>query len=149
MPVIEIAPEIADQFLEDKNKVRMIIEFNNGKQFHRALMRNKDGFCYMVLGKTTLKEAGELPGTEIEIQLREDNSKFGMPVPEEFEEVLTQDPEGQEKFMELKPGLKRSFLYYINTGKTVDTRIKRSLKLIENLKNGFISAGNHDMSSRN
>lgn len=148
MPMIEVPVEIAEEFLKDKNKVRMIIEFDNGKRFHRALMRNKDGFCFMILGKSTLKEAKKVPGTEEEVILHIDDSEFGMPVPEEFEEVLRQDEEGRQRFLELKPGLKRSFLYYINGGKTVDTRIKRSLKLIENLKNGFISAGNHDMSRR-
>ncbi len=148
MPLIEIPPDIADYFLGDKNKMRMIIRFDNGYEFHRALMRNKDGFCYMVLGKTTLKEAKKNPGFEEQISLRVDTSEFGMPVPEEFEEVLRQDDEGRQQFMALKPGLKRSFLYYINTGKTVDTRITRSLRLIENLKNGFISAGKTDMTNR-
>ena len=149
MPVIEIPPAIAEEFLQEKNKVRMIITFDNGKKFHRALMRNKDGFCFMILGKTTLREAKKEAGFEEDIILELDKSEFGMPVPEEFEEVLRQDEEGRQKFLELKPGLKRSFLYYINSGKTVDTRINRSLKLIENLKNGFISAGTHDMSGRN
>lgn len=148
MPVAEIPPEIADHFLGKKNKQRMVIEFDNGMKFHRAIMRNKDGFSYMVLGMSTLKEAKKVPGVEEEVRLSLDNSEFGMPMPEELEEVMRQDPEGKQKFMELKPGLRRSFLYYINGGKTVDTRINRSLKLIDNLKQGFISAGNHDMSQR-
>lgn len=148
MPLIEIPPETSDYFLGATNKARMVIEFDNGVMFHRALQRNKDGFCFMVLGKTTLKEAKKQAGSEEVISLRADTSEFGMPVPSEFAEVLRQDPEGNERFMALKPGLQRSFLYYINTGKSIDTRIQRSLKLIENLKNGFISAGNTDMSGR-
>lgn len=148
MPTVQLPPESAEVFLKGKHKARVIIEFANGTQFHRAIQRNKDGFCYMVLGKSTLKEAKIEPGTRQNVKIRIDDSEFGMPVPEEFDEVLRQDPEGQEQFMALKPGLKRSFLYYINTGKTVDTRIKRSLKLIDNLKNGFISAGNYNSSKR-
>lgn len=149
MPRIEIPPEVADHFLgSEKNKERMVISFDNGKKFHRALQRNKDGFSYMVLGKTTLKEARKEPGTEQRISLEVDTSKYGMPMPEELEEVMRQDSEGEKAFEKLKPGLKRSFLYYINGGKTVETRIQRSLKMIDNLKNGFISAGKYDAGSR-
>lgn len=142
MPSVEIPPEIADHFLgPGQHKLRMIIRFDNGRKFHRALQRNKDGYSYMVLGKSTLKEAGKEPGTEQVIRLEPDTSEFGMPMPEELQEVMRQDPEGEKAFMELKPGLKRSFLYYINGGKSVDTRIKRSLQMIDNLKNGRIRAG--------
>ena len=65
-----------------------------------------------------------------------------MPMPEEFQEVLNQDEEGRQLFEQLKPGLQRSFLYYINTAKMVDTRINRSLQLIERLKTGDLSRGN-------
>ncbi len=141
MPLIAIPPEIAEPYLGDKNKRRMVLTFENGKKFHRALQRNKDGFCFMVLGKSTLKEAGKIPGAEAKVILEVDNSKYGMPMPEEFAEVLRQEPEGKKAFLALTPGLQRSFLFYINGGKSIDTRIRRSLKLIENLKQGIISAG--------
>lgn len=143
MPLIEIPPDVADHFLGDNNKVRMVITFDNGRKFHRAIQRNKDGFSFIVLGKSTLKEAKKEPGKEEKISLEIDNSEFGMPMPEELAEVLRQDPEGEAAFLALKPGLRRSFLYYLNSGKTVDTRIQRSLKLIDNLKQGIISAGNY------
>ena len=143
---MEIPPEVADVFLGAKNKVRVIVEFDNGKKVHRAIQRNKNGFCFIIMGKTTLKTVDKEAGLDEDVILTQDNSEFGMEVPEEFEEVLRQDDEGKARFMELNPGIKRSFLYYINTGRTVDTRIERSLRLIENLKNGIISAGNHDMS---
>ncbi|MDZ7847776.1 MAG: YdeI/OmpD-associated family protein [Owenweeksia sp.] len=126
MPSLEIPPEVAQNFLNDKNKARLIITFDNGKSFHRALQRNKDGYCYMILGKTTLREAKKLPGREEHITLELDESEYGMALPEEMAEVMRQDPVGKSCFKKLKPGLQRSFLYYINSGKTVDTRIKRS-----------------------
>lgn len=136
MAFIEIPPEIADELLKDHNKLRVVIHFDNNVSFHRALMRNKDGMCFIVLGKTTLKEAKKAAGGVETIRLEKDKSKYGMPMPEEFEEVLRQDEEGNQLFEKLTAGLKRSFLYYINSGKTVDTRIKRSLELVERLKGG-------------
>ncbi|MGB0176420.1 MAG: YdeI/OmpD-associated family protein, partial [Owenweeksia sp.] len=86
----------------------------------------------------TLKEAGLVPGDETRVVLKADTSKYGMPMPEEFEEVLNQDEEGRQLFEELKPGLQRSFLYYIGSAKTIDTRIKRSFQMVERLKTGDI-----------
>ncbi len=140
-PLLDIPPEIAEPLLGKKNKVRVVIHFANGAKFHRAIQRNKNGEIFISLGKTTLKEADHFPGDEVEVWLEKDTSQYGMPMPEELEEVMNQDEEGRQRFEELNPGMQRSFLYYINTGKTVDTRINRSLQLIENLKMGIKRAG--------
>ncbi|HAD97862.1 MAG TPA: hypothetical protein DCG19_10680 [Cryomorphaceae bacterium] len=141
-PLIEVPPGIADNFLGSSNKKRMVVTFANGWQAHRALQRSKNGETFILLGGKTLKEAGLILGDETQLTLQEDTSKYGMPMPEEFQEVLNQDEEGRQLFEQLKPGLQRSFLYYINTAKMVDTRINRSLQLIERLKTGDLSRGN-------
>lgn len=138
MPLIEIPPWVADHFLTEKNKKRMVITFDNGTSFHRALQRNKDGFSFMVLGKSTLRDAQKEAGQEVSITLEEDNSEYGMPMPEELAEVMRQDPEGKDRFDSLSAGLKRSLLYYLGSAKSVDTRIKRSFDIMQKLKSGEI-----------
>ena len=140
-PQMDIPQEIADAMLGDRNMLRVIVHFENGMKVHRALKRNKNGETFISLGKSTLKDAKVEPGTELPLVLEVDRTKFGFSLPEEFAEVMNQDPEGEKAFLELKPGLQRSFLYYIGSAKTVDTRINRSLQLMENLKMGIISAG--------
>ncbi len=142
MSFIEIPPGITEQFLSEKeNKKRVIVNFKNGKKVHRALQRNKDGFCYIITGKLMLKEAKLEPRMTAEISLVIDDSEFGMPFPEELLEVFHQMPEAEKVFLDLTDGLQRSFLYYIHTAKTVETRIQRSLRMAENFENGIISAG--------
>ncbi len=139
-PQMDIPQEIAEAMLGDSNMLRVIVHFENGVKVHRALKRNKNGETFISLGKSTLKDARVEPGTELPLVLEVDRTEFGFEVPEEFAELMNQDPEGKRAFMELKPGMKRNFLHFIISAKTVDTRIKRSLQLMENLKMGIISA---------
>jgi hypothetical protein len=134
-PQAEVAPEVAEQLLEEgENKKRLVIAFPNGTKFHRALQRSKDGVCFIRFGKSTLRDAKVEPGMQVDVTLTEDTSEFGMPFPEELQEVLAQDEEGNQKFLALKPGLRRSLLYHISSAKTIDTRIKRSLDIVHKLK---------------
>ncbi len=140
-PQMDIPQDIADAMLGDNNMLRVIVHFDNSVKVHRALKRNKNGETFISLGKSTLKDAKVEPGTELPLVLEVDRTEFGFEMPEEFAEVMNQDPEGEKAFLELKPGMKRNFLHFIVSAKTVDTRIKRSLQIMENLKMGIISAG--------
>lgn len=139
-PQMDIPQEIADALLGGSNMLRVIVYFENGMKIHRALKRNKNGETFISLGKSTLKDAKVEPGTELPLILEVDQTEFGFELPEEFAEVMNQDPEGEKAFMQLKHGMKRNFLHYIVSAKTVDTRINRSLRIMENLKQGIISA---------
>jgi uncharacterized protein YdeI (YjbR/CyaY-like superfamily) len=68
------------------------------------------------------------------LELIVDESKYGMPVPEEFAEVLNQDPEGDKLFHSLTPGKQRSILWFVGSVKDVDKRIQTALIFIEHLK---------------
>jgi uncharacterized protein YdeI (YjbR/CyaY-like superfamily) len=81
-----------------------------------------------------LKELGLTIGDWVEVSLNPDNSKYGMPVPEELEELLHQDPEGERRFEMLTPGRQRYIIHYINQVKSSQLRIDRALLLIGNLK---------------
>ena len=142
-PHMDVPFEIADPLLGKNNQVRVIMHLENGVKLHRALKRAKNGETRITLGKSTLKQARINPEYEVSLYLELDETEFGYEMPEELLEVMRQDPEGEKAFLDLKPGMRRSFLHYIVSAKTVDTRIKRSLKLIDNLKQGIISAGTH------
>jgi uncharacterized protein YdeI (YjbR/CyaY-like superfamily) len=57
-----------------------------------------------------------------------------MPMPEELEELLLQDPEGDMYFHELTPGKQRNLIYMVSKPKGVDTRIKKALVIVQHLK---------------
>jgi uncharacterized protein YdeI (YjbR/CyaY-like superfamily) len=73
-------------------------------------------------------------GTEVNVTLRKDDSKYGLPMPEELQEVLNTDQEGNDLFQALTPGKKRSLLHIVGTYKTTDLKIKKSLVIIDHLK---------------
>ena len=58
----------------------------------------------------------------------------GLELPEEFTEVLAQDEFAFQAYEALNDGGKRGYIYYIRQGKSIDTRIKRSLEISEKLK---------------
>ncbi|MGB0176421.1 MAG: hypothetical protein ACPF9D_04590, partial [Owenweeksia sp.] len=49
-PLIDIPIDVAEEFLDGKNKRRMVVTFANGWQAHRALQRNKNGETFILLG---------------------------------------------------------------------------------------------------
>lgn len=133
--IIDLDEADALHFLSNGQK-RIIITFPNGKSFHRAVQNTK-GWYRISLGKATVREAKVQVGEIVTITLAPDHSKYGMPFPVEFEEVLNQDPEALQKWEELTPGRRRSVLHYISGGKAIDTRINRSLLMAERLKEGL------------
>ena len=136
---IEVPPGIADDILGEENKKRIILTFDNGTRFHRALQRFKEGYSLITLGKATLKDAKKEAGLEETITLEYDHSEFGMAFPEEMQEVLEQDEEGNILFRNLKPGMQRNMLYYVSSSKTSETRIKRALEVVEKIKTGYFN----------
>ena len=68
------------------------------------------------------------------VELVPDESEFGMPVPEELDELFAQDEEGFRRFCGLSPGKQRNIIHFVSSVKNSQSRIDRALKLINNLK---------------
>ena len=73
-------------------------------------------------------------GDVVRVLLVKDESKYGLPMPEEFEEVLKQDPEGDRLFHALTAGKQRSILYQLSKPKDIDVRIHQALLIVDHLK---------------
>lgn len=109
----------------------------NGKlTFHCSLMPSgrKKGSYYISINKANRDKLGLSPGDEVDVVLVRDDSKYRMPMPAEFREVLSQDPEGKRLFDALTPGNQRSLLWYTVRFKTEDRRIHTALVMVEHLK---------------
>jgi hypothetical protein len=130
---IHIDAAVGKQF-EKKNGTRRVVCTINGREtFHCALIPSKGEFIIVVnkAKRTKLKiEAGD----NISVELKPDNSKYGLPMPEEFEEVLRQDRDGDKLFHALTPGKQRSLIYLVSNVKDIDRRIHTALTLVEHLK---------------
>ena len=117
---------------KDKFK-RVICSMNGDEGFQCALMPWGELF-YIIVNKKKRDAIGIVEGDKVDVVLEKDESKYGLPMPEEFEEVLKQDPEGDRLFHALTAGMQRSILYMLSKPKDVDVRIHQALLIVEHLK---------------
>src|SRR5687767_18280 len=92
---------------------RVVCSINGSEGFQCALMPWGEIF-YIIVNKTKRDNLGILAGDMVSVELTRDDSKYGLPMPEEFREVLDQDPEGDRLFHALTEGKQRSLLYLIS-----------------------------------
>lgn len=115
------------------NLRRVICTLNGVETFNCSLFPNKGDYL-ITLNKKMRDKFGLSVGDTITVELKKDSSKYGMPMPEEFGEVLRQDPDGDRLFNELSSGNQRLLLKLIIMVNDVDKRIYRSLAAVEHLK---------------
>ncbi len=105
-------------------------------EFHGALQK-RNGNYYMMFGKRYQKELGIFPNDYFQLQFFEDDSKYGVDMPEEFDAVLLSDYDAYQIFETLTPGKQRGLIYAISRYKNSQTRIDKSILICENLKRGI------------
>ena len=133
-PFFKIPNTIVEALLEETKDKRVQCVLNNEITIPRAISK-KDDFYYILMNQEILKKLQLDFGSEITVALSPDVSKYGMPICEEFQEVLFQDPEGETLFDKLTPGKQRSLLFYINKIKSSQLKIERSFVILQHLKN--------------
>jgi hypothetical protein len=130
---IPVTAKIGARF-EKKNGSRRVVCTINGELSFQCALLPSDGDFVIIVNKTKRTQLGIGEGDRITVELAEDTSKYGLPMPEEFEEVLKQDPEGDRLFHALTAGKQRSLLYLIGKVKDIDRRIHTALIVVEHLK---------------
>ncbi|MEP6945029.1 MAG: YdeI/OmpD-associated family protein [Acidobacteriota bacterium] len=129
-----IDKKIVDKFgFPDKFK-RVICSINGSGGFQCALLPWQQMF-YIIVNKKKRDALGIVSGDIVDVELVRDESQYGLPMPEEFREVLDQDPDGDRLFHALTKGKQRSVLYHIGNVKDIDRRIHVALIFVEHLKN--------------
>lgn len=112
---------------------RVVCSINGGEPFQCALMPWGETF-YIIVNKQKRDAIGVVAGDVVSVELVKDESKYGLPMPEEFEEVLKQDPEADRLFHALTAGKQRSLIHGVITVKNIDKRIHTALIIVEHLK---------------
>lgn len=115
------------------NLRRVVCTLNESETFNCSLFPSK-GDYFITLNKKLREKLGLEIGKSVTIEVAKDESEFGMPMPEEFAEVIRQDPDGERLFNALSAGNQRLMLKLIVVVKDVDKRIIRSLVGLETLK---------------
>ncbi len=130
---ISVPDDVSQHFL-DKDAKRFVCTFNDTVSFQCALMPKGNGSYFINVNKEVRTKLHLRVGMEVAVELKKDESKYGLPMPEEFEELLYQDPEGNELFHALTPGKQRNLLYIVGKPKNTETRLKKAIVVIEHLK---------------
>lgn len=129
-----LVPDDIASFYKKKDVTRFIATVNSSTEFHCAFIPNGKGKVYILLNKELRKKLRVEAGHEVTINIKVDDSKYGMALPEEMAELLYQDPEGSDVFHSLTAGKQRSLLFIIGKPKNPKTRIKKAITIIEYLK---------------
>lgn len=137
---LEIDYGSAQAFIKNEG-TRIVLQFKQGLSYHRALQLRKDGYALVALSKDLLKKQGFEVGDKVWFSLSKDESEYGMPFSPFFKEVLAQDNAAEMEFNKLKMGRQRGLLHYIDSAKTEETKLKRSVEIAEKLKRDGLYKG--------
>ncbi len=130
---VPVKAKIGEKFEKKDGSRRVVCTINGAESFQCALLPS-DGDFVIVVNKVKRDKLKIVDGDKITVELKADESKYGLPMPEELREVLDQDPDGDKLFHSLTPGKERSILYFVGKVKDIDRRIHTALIFIEHLK---------------
>ncbi len=127
-----ISKEDADKIIS--NDRRIICTINDELKFNSGFIPDGKGHFYININKEIRNKLELKEGDLVHLEIRKDQSKYGMPIPPSFEELLNQDPEGEAFFNALSPGKIRSLLYVIGKPKSEQKQIEKGLVVLDYLK---------------
>jgi len=131
---VRVSREIGERFPATDGKSRRVVCTLNGKEQFQCALMPSGGEFYIMVNKEIRTRLKIYSGNSVDVALKLDDSKYGMAMPEELQEVMRQDPEGNKLFHALTPGKQRSLIWQVGKGKDVDLRIHRALIIMEHLK---------------
>ncbi|MCX2740692.1 DUF1905 domain-containing protein [Pontibacter anaerobius] len=132
MHYLEVPQEVVQQL--GTLNIRLHCNVNQKLTFQCGLMALGEGKAYINISKKRMQELGVKLHDTVTITLEKDDSPYGTEIPEEIEELLRQDEEGNRRFLLLKPGMQRYMLNHVSAVKSPQLRVNRAITLIENLK---------------
>ncbi len=130
---VKVPSSVVMEFQNQKIK-RLLCTINSTEQIHASLMPAGEDVYFIKINSTILKKLKVKLGDELDITLEADESKYGMPLDPEMQELLENDPEGSDYFHRLTPGKQRSLLYLVNNVKSSSKKLEKGFIIIEHLK---------------
>ncbi|MBK7007594.1 MAG: YdeI/OmpD-associated family protein [Saprospiraceae bacterium] len=129
---IPVPSEIALMF-KQKSISRFICEINHVLTTHSAIMPGGNDTYFILMNKANCKVL-KLPfGAELVVDMVEDTSEYGMPLCEELQVLLDEDPDFLSQFRKLTPGKQRNLIYIINKPKSSELRLRTAIAVAGHL----------------
>ena len=122
------------EFFKTKGVHRVKVKYMKEVERPAAFLSDGKGMHYVMINKKEAKTLGLQIGDALDVEVEEDTSEYGMPMPEEMKELLLQDPEADHYFHKLTPGKQRSLLYVLGKPKLSQTRLEKAIVACEHLK---------------
>ena len=132
MHFLALPGALADE-IRGQGAKRFVITVNDGVTWHCGLLGTGDGRWFVMVSKEKLKQAQTAHGGWVHVDFRVDDSKYGMAVPPDLQEMLEDDPEFLQRFDAMLPGKRRNAIHQIASAKSDATIAKRILKLMNEL----------------
>ena len=130
---IQVPDNISKHFIKGGNK-RVVATLNHLTEIHCALMAGGSLGYFININKELRTRYGWKEGDLLEVELREDLSEYGVPIPEEMQQAMELDEEGAHYFKSLSMGKQRALLHIIGKPKSSEIRIRKALVVLDYLK---------------
>jgi hypothetical protein len=127
-------PDDVVQHFTQKSAVRVMCLLNGAVEFHCSLRPKGDGSYMISIGTPIRQQLKVKMGDTVKAAIWKDESEYGRKMPEELQELLAIDEEGNRYFQALTPGKQRSIMYFIDGAKSVQIRVDRAIMMIDRLK---------------
>ncbi len=131
---IKVDRKTADK-VTSKESRRVVCTLQKTVSFQGGLMPDGNGDFFININNELRKKLKLNEFDQVHVSFEPDTSKYGLPMPAEFEELLKQDITGSDLFEALTDGKKRSLLFIIGKPKSPDLRIRNGIVILEHLKN--------------
>lgn len=135
---ISVSDNVLQEFMEEGDQLlynqRFNVTVNDQITWQGGTVSLGNNTAYIAFSKARMKKIGVRLGDPVTVHLEKNRSEYGFDVPEEFEEVLRQDPVANERFKTLTKGTRRAVIYIVLQLKSSQKRIEKSFFLMENLK---------------
>jgi hypothetical protein len=108
----------------------------NGYPIRLGLLPLSTGEKYLMVNKDTCKAAGIQLGQQLTVGLAPDPEPDAVDLPAELAEGLAEWPEADAAFQRQTASRKRAMAYHISSAKQAETRLKRTVQLLQRLAVG-------------
>lgn len=129
---VKVPHEIHQYFLSQGIN-RFSAQFNGGEEFPCAILSAGEEGKYLIVSND-LKKRNKLElGSIVEVTLKPDTSKYGMPMADELAELILQEPQFDLYFHQLTPGKQRGLIHIVSKLKSPNKRVEKAIIISQHL----------------
>ena len=126
-----IPPEVAEA-LGGRQGFRLVVTVDGRFSDHLGLRRRGD--TYFVSAGAAMRRRCRLAiGTEAQLAVARDESRYGIPLPRPLASVLRHDPSARNAFEALSPGARRTLITRVRKTATTEGRARCALDIADEL----------------